>query len=201
MTWWWGILSTLVLAASWLGLRRWRHRRRHRDVILDVLQAIAGRLEMDAVQIKSYPALHLTGRYCSYSLTVECVARDSAWLWRVHAELERHCGERLLLHGEGRPAKMRELYGMDVLLTDDPAFDRMVVTACTHDVFARRLLTNYLRSRFTRLQQTHFQIDIRDHTVYAEYLTSLESAPTALPPFLEIVVTMMAMIDVVTVES
>lgn len=201
MSWWWGPLVLGGGGLLWWAVRRIRHRHRHRRVILDVLRETARGLAMEMVQIKSYPTLHLSGCYCSYGLTVECVARDADWLWRLHAELERDCGERLLLHGEGRPAKMREMYGMDVVLTADPAFDRLVVTACTHDLFARRLLTAYLRSRFLHLPQAHFQIDIRDHTVYAEYRTTLAAAPQALPPFLEIVVALMAMIDVVTVES
>ncbi len=195
MSWWWLIPMLLGILGLWWGGRRWIHARRYRHMVLAVLQALAKRLDMEQVQVKLYPSTHLTGRYGGYGLIIECVPRDGGWLWSVHAELLQPNQQRLLLHGEGRPAIMRELYGMDLVLTGDADFDRIVIMASTNDSLARTVMNPYLRTRFRHLQHTHFQIDIRARTVYAEYLTTLEGAPGLLPSFLDLLVALLAMID------
>ena len=88
----------------------------------------------------------------------------------------------MALHGEGRHGKMRELYGMEVILTGDELFDTRIVLAGTQETKVRHALTPYICQRFLGLPLQVFMIDCRDHEVYCECTTGIRDPVRPLIP-------------------
>lgn len=161
---------------------RWRRRRE----VLALLSQVARALAVTAPQIKRYPVPSLTGYYHTYPLAIECVRKGAQLLWRIHSELAQPLDGRLVLYGEGRHGKMRELYGMEVVLTGDVAFDHRMLLAATNEVFARHIFTPYLRSRVVGLPLAEFKMDCHQSEIYAECHTGMGSAAAPLIPMIHI---------------
>jgi hypothetical protein len=192
---WTGVGVAVVTLGCWGAVRRCRTRH-VRQAAHAMLQALAQQFPFENHETKKFPP-SVGGHYYDYPITVECKQEKTGWLWRVHSELESSWDGRLFLHGEDRPAAMREIYGMEVVLTGDADFDRSVVLASDHEALARQLMTRYVRKRYRQLHRTHFQIDIRNGTVYAEFHTTTEDGVGRLPNLLDLLISTVAMLDVV----
>jgi hypothetical protein len=178
----------------WIGtrLRRLRQRRARR---LTTLQHLATQLPLDEVTWSPFPVPTLSARHTTYPFTLSVTMKES-WIWRIHAELHHDWESHLLLTGDARPAKMRELYGKEVLFTDDKGFDRQVIVASSAPTETQQLLTPYLRSRFCGLPHTHFQIEIRKKAVIAEVHTRPEKLAT-VHAFVDLLFCTLGMLDLV----
>ncbi|GEM_PF-5667328 len=176
---------------AWTLVRRRLHQRRAAQ---DCLRHVRQMLTLDQVRIVHFPVPALGARYLGYPITLECRAAPDGWRWRLHSELQSAWEGRLLIHGEDRPGRMRELYGMEIVLTGDAEFDRMALIACTDEARAAHIFSRYLRERYRQLAHTHFQLEVRDTHVYAECTTQGQSL-TPVPIYLDLVVATMALLE------
>lgn len=179
------IVAGIVLAvAAGLMLLGYRARRQRlvRATAVALIRQLAAALPLHDPQIKKYPIPGLSGRYYTYPFVCECVPQGNTVLWRIHSELPVSLNGRIAIQGEGRHAKMRELYGMEVVLTGDEAFDARFVLSATDELMAQQLFTPYLRSRFLHLAAGSFTIDCHDREVYCECTTDPgDPVPPLLP--------------------
>lgn len=163
----------VLIPAIWIFFRV-RGRRR---VLRRQLSTIAYQLKLQHPGIKRYPALTLQGRYFSYEMAIEAKTRNDPhfpWFFRVHLELQNELKGRLYIQSEAKPAKIARLYGMEVIITGNAAFDNQVLICSTNEPSAQLLFTPYLIERFLRMQLPPFSIDYHRHNAYAEI--SLHSA-------------------------
>lgn len=153
------------------------HVRRKRRILRRQLSTIAYQLKLHHPGIKSYPALTLHGRYFSYEISIEAKTRSDPhfpWFFRIHLELQHELKGRLYIQSEAKPAKIARLYGMEVIITGNAAFDNQVLICSTDESSAQLLFTPYLIERFMRVQLPPFSTDYHKHSAYAEI--SLHSA-------------------------
>lgn len=161
-----GAVATLALFAS-IFFRI----RRKRRVLRRHLSTIAYQLKLQHPGIKPYPALTLYGRYFSYDISIEAKTKNDAhlpWLFRIHLELQHELKGRLYIQSEAKPAKIARLYGMEVIITGNAAFDNQVLICSTNEPSAQLVFTPYLIERFLRMQLPPFSIDYHKHNAYAE---------------------------------
>ena len=137
-----------------------------RQETLTWLRLLGTALPVTSGELKKYPTPSITGYYYAYPIVLECVRKGSTVVWRIHSELTKPIHGRMALHGEGRHGKMRELYGMEVILPGDELFDTRIVLAGTQETKVRHALTPYICQRFLGLPLQVFMIDCRDHEVY-----------------------------------
>lgn len=156
------------------GLRRFfRRSRARRSATREHLIRIAAGLPLRDIHVESIPTVGLRGRLHGYAIMFDGVPReDDAWLWRIHTELEHLWNGRLLLHGDDRPSRLKEIYGTTLVLTGDAAFDRHVITMATDSELALRVLSTYVRGTLLDLPHLHVQLDINGQHAYAECVTS-----------------------------
>jgi hypothetical protein len=164
----WVVGAVVVLTfVIWQGLRR----RRQRLVLRRHLAVIAQQLRLQHPVIKLYPVLTLQGRYFSYELAVESKHKSDPhypWLFRIHLELQHTIKGRLYIQSENKPAKIARLYGMEVIITGNAAFDHQVLVCSTDEASAQLLFTPYIIERFLRVPFPPFHIDYHKHSAYAE---------------------------------
>ncbi len=145
--------------------------RRKRRILRRQLSAIAYQLKLSRPVVKPYPALTLHGKYYSYEIAIESKTKGDAhypWLFRIHLELQNELKGRLYIQSENKPAKIARLYGMEVIITGNAAFDNQVLVCSTNEPSAQLLFTPYLIERFLRVQLPPFSIDYHKHSAYAE---------------------------------
>lgn len=145
--------------------------RRKRRILRRQLSTIAYQLKLQHPGIKPYPALTLHGRYFSYDISIEAKTKSDPhfpWFFRVHLELQHELKGRLYIQSEAKPAKIARLYGMEVIITGNAAFDNQVLVCSTDEASAQLLFTPYLIERFMRVQLPPFSIDYHKHNAYAE---------------------------------
>lgn len=165
-------VSVALLGIGALGTASWAvWRRKARAETVVRLHALGRLLSLQNIECKRFPSLSLLGRYHTYPLVVECVRKGDQIIWRLHSECAVSWEGRLHLQGEARHGKMRELYGLEVVVTGDVAFDSHILLAATDESRAHALFTPYLRSRWAALPLQHFSIDIDGQIIYAEYTT------------------------------
>jgi hypothetical protein len=192
MTYLWLALGVVGAAFWWWRARQRRGSRQHRKVILEDLGRL---LPLRGSKLTAYPVPSLGGHYTSYPVTLECEGADEVLTWRVHTALAVPWEGHLVVHGERRPGNMKELYGKEVVLFDDTEFSQMALVACTDRAFAQRLFTPYLRKRVIDLPDTHWQVDIDRHGVYAEFQTDRLTAARHMRDYLDYLVMLCAMIE------
>lgn len=161
-----GVTAVLALAGS-----VYFRVRRKRRILRRQLSMIAHQLKLLHPGIKRYPALTLQGRYFSYEMAIEAKTKNDPhfpWFFRVHLELQNELKGRLYIQSEAKPAKIARLYGMEVIITGNPAFDNQVLICSTNEPSAQLLFTPYLIERFLRMQLPPFSIDYHKHSAYAE---------------------------------
>lgn len=161
-----GAVAVLALFAS-IFLRV----RRKRRVLRRLLSTIAYQLKLHLPGIKSYPALTLNGRYFSYEVAIEAKTKGDPhypWFFRIHLELQNELKGRLYIQSEAKPAKIARLYGIEVIITGNAAFDNQVLVCCSNEPSAQLLFTPYLIERFLRMQLPPFSIDYHKNSAYAE---------------------------------
>lgn len=161
-----GVVAVVALVSS-IAFRV----RRKRRILRRQLSTIAHQLKLHHPSIKSYPVLTLHGRYFSYEVAIEAKTKSDPhlpWLFRVHLELQHELKGRLYIQSEAKPAKIARLYGMEVIITGNPAFDNQVLICSTNEPSAQLLFTPYLIERFLRMQLPPFSIDYHKHSAYAE---------------------------------
>lgn len=180
-----GIVFAVAAGVIVLGYRA-RRQRRVRATAVALIRQLAAALPLTDPQIKKYPTPSLCGRYYTYPFVGECAPQGNAVLWRVHSELPVPLTGRIAIQGEGRHGKMRELYGMEVVLTGDEAFDARFVLSATDEALAHRLFTPYLRSRFLHLPLAVFTFDCQREALYAECTTGTEDAARLLLPVVQL---------------
>lgn len=158
------VAITLVV---WIYLRV----RRKRRVLRRLLSTIAYQLKLQHPGIKRYPALTLQGRYFSYEMSIEAKTKNDPhfpWFFRIHLELQNELKGRLYIQSEAKPAKIARLYGIEVIITGNAAFDNQVLVCSTNEPSAQLLFTPYLIARFLRMQLPPFSIDYHKNSAYAE---------------------------------
>lgn len=183
-----------LLAAGWLAWVWWKLRARRR-VTMATLHRLGQHVRLDDAQIKSYPAPTLLGTYFGYALAVECEAQKTGWRVRLHTELRSPWEGRLLMHGDTRPGRVRELYGMEIVLTGDHACDRAVLIAAHDEPLVQQLMNDYLRSRYRHLPHTHFQYDWHDRQVFAELHLAAADGLRPVPEHIDLLVLTSGMLD------
>ncbi len=159
--------AVVVVLAIWYGLRS----RRRRLVLRRQLSTIAYQLKLHHPVIKPYPVLTLQGRYFSYEMAIEAKIKGDPrlpWLFRLHLDLQHELKGRLFIQSENKPAKISRLYGMEVIITGNAAFDNQTLVCATDETSTQLLFTPYLIERFLRVQLPPFHIDYHKHAVYAE---------------------------------
>lgn len=181
--------------AAGLALFVTRRIRRRREKLELWLRQINQLLPLKEAKLVPFPAPSLGGYYFQYPITLECDEKEGGVCWKIHSELYVPWVGRTIFHGDGRPGKMRELYGTDIVMTDDSHFDRHVLVSSTEVAQANLILGPYLRARFLSLTHTHFQISIRDQSVYAECLTPQNDILGPLPHFIDVLISLCAMSD------
>lgn len=164
----WAIVAVVVATiAIWYSLRS----RRRRLVLRRQLSTIAYQLKLRQPVIKPYPVLTLQGRYFSYEIAIEAKIKGDTrlpWLFRMHLELQHELKGRLFIQSESKPAKIARLYGMEVIITGNAAFDNQILVCATDETSTQLLFTPYLIERFLRVQLPPFHIDYHKQTAYAE---------------------------------
>lgn len=173
-----GGIVTAVGGGLFFLFRKRRGRRRATMALLGYLGRV---LEISHPELKRYPTPTVAGRYHTYPLVIECVRKESRCCWRIHSELPQPIDGRLVLHGEERHDKMRELYGVEVVLTGDAAFDQRMLLAAGDEDFARKLFTPYLRSRFVAAPAVALTINCHRQEIYAECTTGMADAKSLIP--------------------
>lgn len=194
---WLGIILVIVITGGVIAWRHFRTVRRQRRAVIQSLRDLGQRIALEEAQMKPYPAPALGGYLNGYPVTIVCRREGGEWAWRLQTELESNWAGRILFHGEDRPSKMRELYGMEIVLTGDQQFDRHVVVAATDEQVALKLLGKYLRQRFYKIGHSHYQIDIRGKVVIAEFRSTKGGRGAQVPAYLYLVNTLCAMLDMV----
>ncbi|MBI2343631.1 MAG: hypothetical protein HYV02_04790 [Deltaproteobacteria bacterium] len=192
----WDIIASLGAGVMvWWSVRVLRRRHRRHRRILAALHAMSGHLLLEEQRMQSRPMPTLHGRYHSYSMAIDADDRATSWCWRVHTELHNVWDGRLFLQGDDRPGKMRELYGKDVMFTGDRLFDRQVIVAGSDRERMRLLFTPYLRARYQQLSETHFQIEMRQRAVYAEFVTGIAHPEARVATYLDLLAVTCAALD------
>lgn len=161
------VAAAVVILVLWIFLRT----RQRRIFLRRQLSTIAYQLKLSHAAIKPYPVLTLHGRYYSYELAIESKTKSDPhypWLFRIHLELQHELKGRLYVQSEAKPAKIARLYGMEVIITGNAAFDNQVLVCSSDEASAQLLFTPYLIERFMRVQLPPFSIDYHKHNAYAE---------------------------------
>jgi hypothetical protein len=169
------VVAILVL---WIFLRS----RKRRIFLRRQLSAIAYQLKLSHPAIKPYPVLTLHGQYYSYDIAIESKTKSDPHypgFFRIHLDLQHELKGRLYIQSEAKPAKIARLYGMEVIITGNAAFDNQVLVCSTNEPSAQLLFTPYLIERFLRVQFPPFSIDYHKHHAYAEI--SLSSKDDVTP--------------------
>lgn len=167
------VASVLVGVVAGYGLRRVVKRvRRRRAITREHLLRIAAGLPLRDVQLETFPTLGVRGRLHGYSVSFDGVPKRDQWLWRIHAELEQPWSGRLILHGDDRPGRLKEVYGTTLVLTGDTEFDRRVITMSTNPAVAQQFLSTYVRASLLELPHLHVQMELVDQHAYAECCTA-----------------------------
>lgn len=159
--------AILIILVLWIFFRT----RQRRIFLRRQLSTIAYQLKLSHPAIKPYPVLTLHGRYFSYEIAIESKTQSDPhypWLFRIHLELQHELKGRLYVQSEAKPAKIARLYGMEVIITGNAAFDNQVLVCSTNEPSAQLLFTPYLIERFLRVQLPPFSIDYHKHNAYAE---------------------------------
>jgi hypothetical protein len=159
--------AVVAVLALWVFLRT----RKRRIFLRRQLSTIAYQLKLSHAAIKPYPVLTLHGRYYSYELAIESKTKSDPhypWLFRIHLELQHELKGRLYVQSEAKPAKIARLYGMEVIITGNAAFDSQILVCSTNEPSVQLLFTPYLIERFLRSQLPPFSIDYHKHHAYAE---------------------------------
>lgn len=164
----WAIAAVVVaVLAIWVSLRV----RRRRILLRRQLSLIAHQLKLGHPAIKPYPVLTLHGKYYSYEIAIESKTRGDPhypWLFRIHLELQQELKGRLYIQSENKPARIARLYGMEVVITGNAAFDNQVMVCSTNEPSTQLLFTSYLIERFLRIWLPPFSMDYHKHSAYAE---------------------------------
>lgn len=187
LAWGAGVGGIATSAWWWLRARRMRQERR---ALLE-----STRTQLGFASRPGFPATSIDGVHCSYPFSLQCTPEQHEVLWKIHTELTSDFHGHLLVHGDERPSKMRELYGMEFFCTGDAEFDRLFVVACHDEHFARRLYAPFLRARFVALGGAHLQIEIDNRGVYAELIALKNPQGSVLPAVVDLLATLCGMVD------
>lgn len=187
------VIGSLFIFALLLFIAQ--NRRRLIGARINALNELTRYLYFDRLKISQYPNPTLNGDYYGYSIVVNCEQKDECWRWRIHGELRSNWKGRLLIHGDQRPANMKEIYGLHTVITKDSNFDRAAIVACDDEKFAQEIFEEYLRQRYIHLQSTYFQFEWHEGILFGEMHTPETGVPGAVPALIDVMILTSAMID------
>jgi hypothetical protein len=154
----------------------WWIKKKNREVrgqIESLLHLLSQIIPLQDVTFQKYPTRSVSGKYFSFPIVIECVLkkdkkRGSYFLFRIHADAHEEFPFRFYIQSSVRHGKVTHLYGMDVVFTDDDAFDRDMIAVSTSPSEVQPLLSEYIRKKLLDLREMNFVCDISNQTLLLE---------------------------------
>lgn len=166
------IIAALVLVAAGLACFHFR-RRSYGMQVLEMFEQLAAAMPVESAAIQKIPNFELSGVYRASPIIIESSVKKindkKASYWRVFISMKDALKERYYIQSETYDGKLVKVVSLDVVSTDDEAFDKKFLVFSSNALLAKKVFNAYLRQRFLREELSSFAIEARGREAVLEF--------------------------------
>lgn len=169
--------------------------------ILESFQQLAATMGIEGARIQSLPSLALAGVYRSLNITIECsikkIDHTKLYAWQVLIPLEGKKNERYYIQSESLEGKLRKVVDLDLVTTNDHAFDSQVLIFASDEAKANRIFNPYLRGRFLAAGYRSFTLSIAERMATLDLYLPMDASVSIVRHHIEALAEFVNIIEVV----